>query len=305
MTYLQIRQRVAEIMGVDNTDTTADANATMSAKIKAWVNNRYKVLAAKRSWSWLIGDTIIQTQADITTGTVTATLASTTITFTSGPAASVAGYFIQFSNATDWYQISTHTGASTTAVLTVPFLGTTSSTLTYILRKVYYALPTDTGKILDIRQSRVWNTKLRYIPARTLDQYFAYRNSVAQRPLFYSINGVDSSRQYKMEIFPVPATAINLNVRYYKVLADLSSDSDVPLIPEAFHEILVWDVLRTYGFTFLDDTRISSAKAEYEELYQFMLRNEVSTEDVATRQPFDTGLSYESEWLSDFRLPIA
>jgi hypothetical protein len=305
MTFLEIRQRCAELMGVSSADTTADANATMETKLKEWVNARYRVLAAKRSWNWLIDDSIIQTVPDITTGTVTATLASTTITFTSAPASSVASYFIQFQGSTDWYQISTHTAAVTTAVMTVPYLGTTASGLTYTLRKVYYALPTDTGKILDIRQSRVWDTKLTYIPARSLDQYFAYRNAVATRPLFYSINGVDSSRQYKMEIFPIPSVAMNLNVRRYKVLAELSADGDVPSLPEAYHEILVWDTLGTYGYTFLDDTRLSSAKAESDRLYKDMVRNDVASENTAVRRPYDSGIGQSSDWLSDYNLPVS
>lgn len=305
MTFLEIRQRIAELMGLSSTDTTEDANATIEDKLKAWVNARYKVLAGRRSWNWLVKDSIIQTVADITTGTITATLGSATITFSSGPVNSVAGYFIQFSDSQDWYEIDTHTAASTTAVLTVPYLGTTSATLTYVLRKLYYALPTDTGKILDVRQSRTWNSTLKYVPARLLDNYLAYRNSTATKPNWYSIIGIDSSRQYKMEIFPIPTAAMNLNVRRYKVVVDMVDDDEVPEIPEAFHEILVWDVLKTYGFTFLDDTRISSAKAEYNELFNDMVHNDVAAENIPVRLAYDAGNnSSESEWLSQFGLPI-
>ena len=305
MTFLEIRQRIAELMGLSSVDTTEDANDTIEDKLKAWVNTRYKVLSARRSWNWLISDSILQTVADITTGTVTATNAVTTITFSSGPVNSVTGYFIQFSDTTDWYEISTHTAASTTAVLTVPYLGVTSAVLTYTLRKLYYALPTDTGKILDVRQSRLWNTRLKYVPVRLLDQYLVYRNSTATRPIWYSIVGLDSNSQYKMEIFPVPTSAMNLNLRRYKVVTDLSNDSDVPIIPEAFHDILVWDVLKTYGFTFLDDTRISSAKAEYNELFSEMVHNDVAAENIPIRLPYDvSGTGYESEWLSRYALPV-
>jgi hypothetical protein len=305
MTFLETRQRIAELMGLNSADTTADPNATVEEKLKAWVNARYKAIAGSRSWNWLIGDTIIQTVSDITTGTVSVTNANTAITFSSGPAASVAGYFIQFEGSTDWYEISTHTAAATAAVLTVPFLGTTDGTATYILRKVYYALPSNTGKILDVRQSRVWNTKLRYIPARLLDQYFAYRNSTATRPLFYSINGLDSSRNYRMELFPIPDTAMNLNVRTYKVVTALSADDDVPLIPEAFHDILVWDVLATYGYMFLDDTRVSAAKALSNELYRDMKANDVAAENIPVRLPYDVDLSNnETSQLGFYNLPI-
>ena len=303
MTFLEIKQRIAEQLGISSADTTTDANATIAAKLTEWVNARYRVLAGKRSWNWLIKDSIVQTVVDVTTGTVTATLGSANITFSTGPTLSAAGWFIQFSDSNDWYEISTHTAAATAAVMTVPYLGTTSSTLTYVLRKVYYALPTDTNKILNISQHRVWNTTLQYIPARILDQYESLRNSIG-RPRFYSISGVDSSRQYKMELFPTPDVAMNLNVRRYCIVAELSADGDVPVIPEAFHDILVWDVLSTYGFTWLDDTRISSAKAEFNNLYDDLVKNDVATEDIPVRMPFDMNLTGTSEILDNYDLPI-
>lgn len=303
MTFLEIRQRIAELMGMSSIDRTPDDNATMEDKLKAWVNARYKSLAAKESWNWLISDSIVQTVPDITTGTVTATTDSTTITFTSAPTSSVTGYFIQFSDSGDWYEIASHTAASTSAELDVPYLGTTSSTLTYILRKVYYLLPADTGKILNISQHRVWNTALKYIPARLLDQYLAYRQTT-NRPRFYSIIGTNSDRQYKMELFPVPSVRMNLNVRRYKIITELSLDADIPIIPEAYHEILVWDVLSTYGYTFLDDTRLSSAKAEYSRLYADMKKNHVDVEDIAVRLAYDIDLSGVNNALGYYDLPV-
>jgi len=72
MTFLEVRQRIAEIIGVDSTDTTTDANATMVNKLKEWVNSRYRAICGSRAWNFLIKDAIIQTTTEITTGTVTA-----------------------------------------------------------------------------------------------------------------------------------------------------------------------------------------------------------------------------------------
>lgn len=302
MTFLQIRQRVAELMGLSSVDTTPDDNATVEEKLKAWVNARYKVIAAKESWNWLIKDFILQTVADITTGTVEATNASTTITFSSGPTNSVTGYFIQFSDTDDWYEISAHTAAATTATLSVPFLGTTSSTLTYILRKTYYALPSDTGKILNLRQTRT-KEPLRYVPIRQLDRMVPDRTRTG-KPEWYTISGVDSDRLYKLEFYPVPNEAMNINGRYYEVVSDMSADSDIPVLPEAYHDILVWDVLSTYGFTFLDDTRISSAKAEYNNLYKDMVDNHVDAENIPVRLAYDVDVTQANSTLRQQTLPI-
>lgn len=302
MTFLQIRQRIAELMGMSSIDTTPDDNATMQDKLKSWVNSRYKILAGKESWNWLIADTIIQTLPDISTGTVNVTNGSTAITFSVGPTPDATNFFIQFSDSGDWYQIATHTAGSTSATLDVPF-GGLSATLTFILRKNYYSLPSNTGKILNVSQHRVWNTALRYVPARLLDQYLAYRQQT-NRPRFYCILGLDVNKQYKMELFPIPNVVMNLNVRTYQIVTDMVNDTDTPLIPEAYHEILVWDVLSTYGYTFLDDTRVSSAKAEYNNLYQDMKKNHIDPEDIAVRLAYDIDLSGVNNALGYYDLPV-
>lgn len=302
MTFLEIRQRVAEIIGVDSTSTTTDANATMVNKLKEWVNARYRVICASRKWNWLLKDGIVQTTTEITTGTVTATTDVTTITFSSGPTPSVAGWFIQFSDSEDWYLISAHTATQTGATLANAFLGTTSSTLTYTLRKVYYTLPSDIGAILSVKQTRD-DVKLRYISPRQLDNLIPDRDRTGE-PEFYSIVGLDSSQLYKVEFYPVPNVRMNIIVRYYQVAAEMSADGDTPLIPEAFDEILVWDTLATYGFTWLDDTRLSSALAERNRLWDAMIKNDIQTENIAVRMPFDVAVVDSSNILRQVDLPI-
>lgn len=303
MTFLECRQRVAEALGLAETDTTSDANATIQAKLKAWINQRYLYICGLESWVWLIKNSIIQTTTEITTGTVTATLGSTTITFTNAPAVSVTNWFIQFSDSDDWYEISAHTAAQTGATLANAYLGTTSSTLTYKLRKVHYTLPSDTGKILDLRQTRQ-DIKLKYIPVRQLDRFIPDRTSTGN-PKYYSVVGVDSSGLYRVEFYPVPNVAMNINTRYYKVVTALSADADVPLIPTAFQDVLVWDVLGTYGYNFLDDTRISEAKAEANRILDDMRKNNIVTEDIPVREAFDSNtINTETAELSRMDLPI-
>jgi hypothetical protein len=303
MTFLQIRKRIAEELGMDYSDTSTDNNDDFSTKLKAWVNARYKVIAGKRSWNWLITDTIIQVVPQITTGTVEWTNASTTITFSSAPTVSVAGYWIQGSESKDWYIINAHTANVTTATLTKAFIGTTAATDTYTLRKVYYALPSDCQKILNVRQTRE-NVPLQYIPIRHFDKYAANRTRVAD-PLFYTVIGLDSSRLHRMEFYPVPTVAMNVAMRYYAIPADMTADGDIPQMPEQFHDVLVWDVLGTYGYMFLDDTRVDRAKLIARDLYNDMVKNEVSGENIPVRQAFDVDLSRLSgSALSSLRLPI-
>ncbi len=303
MTFLEIRQRIAELLGLDSSDNTPDNNATIQEKLKAWVNNRYQALCGKRSWNFLIKDSIVQTVADINTGTVNATQGSADLVFTDAILpASVEGYFIQLQDSNDWYELIS-TADTTHATMNVPYLGTTNTISTFTLRKVYYFLPSDTHKILNVCQHRIWNTSLKYIPARILDQYLAYRQAT-NRPRYYSIAGINDAKEYKMEIFPTPNIGMNLNVRRYQVATPMVNDTDVPILPEAFHSILVWDVLQTYGYMFLDDTRISAAKAEFNDMYDLLKSNGVDAEGAPVRLAFDVDLSGFNNVLGQYNLPV-
>lgn len=303
MTFLEIRQRIAELMGLSSIDDTADDNATLEDKFKEWVNTRYRVLCGKRPWNWLITDSFIQTVEQITTGTVNVSNGSASITFSSAPSISVTGWFIQFEDTDNWYEISAHTASATSATLTTQFIGTTDTTATYVLRKVYYALPSNTGQVLDMRET-VQDRKIEYVPLRHLDRYVSDRTMLGT-PNFYTIVGLDSSRLFRVEFFPVPDDTLQIWVRYYKTATELSSDSDVPVIPEAFHDILVWDVLATYGYLFLDDTRMSQAKSIRDAIYKDMTANDVDAENITQRMPFDVDLTESDDWLRRLDLPIA
>lgn len=307
MTFLEIRQRVAEVMGIDSTDTTTDANATIVNKLKEWVNARYRYLAGKRSWNWRIQDAIVQTQTEITSGTVSVTHDSANITFSSSITPDVVRYWIQFEESDDWYEITTHGGSTDAAVLTTPFVGTTNAASEYTLRKVYYNLPATVGKILDAKQTRD-DIKLTYISPREMDRLVTERQRTGE-PEYYSVVGLDpttaatAAKQWRIEFYPTPDAEMNIVFRHYLTPTELSADGDIPIFPEAFHEFLVWDTLGTYGFMFLDDTRLSAAQAEANRIYKDMIANDVASENIPVRQAYDVNLE-QSHRLNYMEYPI-
>lgn len=98
-----------------------------------------------RAWSFRWRNYRIVTDVDYTTGTVTATNASRTITG-SGTAfsSSHVGWHIQFpaDSVGNWYKVRAYTSA-TQLELDVAFQGTTGSSKSYILRHFDYVLPTE------------------------------------------------------------------------------------------------------------------------------------------------------------------
>jgi hypothetical protein len=259
MTFATLRARVAGEVGLD---TTNDATV-----LNAWINAAYKHVLGLFRWPWLLKNSIIQTVADITTGTVSINSGSTALTFSSAPSVSVANqYMIQFTaTSDDWYLISSHTASSTSATLANAFVGAANiSGASYICRKVYYSCPTDCDGIIDLRQART-DIQLTPIDIRTFDRYLPDPSATAE-PSVFAMAGYDSSKNWQFTLYPTPTSVMNLQLRYYQMPADMSSDSDTPLLPEKFHDALVFLSLYDYGHPYIDDDRVASAKKRYDEI---------------------------------------
>lgn len=281
MQYSDLKQRVANETGMDLT--------TDGSIVGAWVNQAYQHISGIFNWPWLFQNTTIQTIADITTGTVSVTAGSTTITFSSAPVNSVANdYMIQFATTQDWYFITSHTGGATTAVINVPFVGTSNLVAgAYTLRKVFYSLPSAVDRVIDIRQS-ITKDKLMYIDPRSLDRIIPDVN-ISGTPLYYTMVGYDGSNNWRIGFLPTPNATVNLQVRYYIKITELVNDTDLPLLPPKWHNALVFGALAMYGMDFIDDTRVKDAGARYTAVIQEMLaHNSPVPDQLSVIQPWDT-----------------
>ncbi len=266
MTFATLKTRIAGELGLD---TTTDAT-----NLGAWTNEAYKVILGMFRWPWLLKNSIIQTVADITTGTVAINAGSTSGTFSSAPAASVANqYMIQFTaTSDDWYLISAHTAAATSFTLANAFVGTSNiSGASYICRKVYYSLPSDCDGIIGIRQA-ITDTDLTPVDIRTFDRYLPDPSATAE-PAVFALAGYDTSKYWQMTLYPTPTSVMNLQLRYYQMPADMSGDSDTPFLPEKFHNAIVFLALMNHGHPFIDDDRYLQAKQRFEIMIDDMKNN--------------------------------
>jgi hypothetical protein len=205
---------------------------------------------------------IVPTVTDITTGTVSVNMASTTVTFSSAPSVSVTDWFILFSGDSNWYKISSHTAGTSTATMTTAYGGTSNlSGSSYKLRKLFYSTSTPMSSILDIKKMA---------PGRFLESANA-RDTDVFLPLYWDGGAVykyissipDSSGSVRFSFLYSPGTVENMQVRGIKSLSDMSSDSDVSIIPSRWHSAII-DLAAFYGFSTLDDTRaqVFLARAE-------------------------------------------
>lgn len=266
MTFATLKARIAGETGLD---TTTDATV-----LGAWANTAYKSILGQFRWPWLLKNSIIQTVADITTGTVSVNAGATSGTFSSAPAVSVANqYMIQFPTVSDdWYLISAHTAATTSFTLANPFVGTSNLVAgTYICRKVYYSFPSDCDGIIGLRQVQTY-TDLLAVDIRTFDHYLPDPIATGT-PQVFALAGYDTSKNWQAVLYPTPTSVINLQCRYYQMPADMSADGDLPLLPEKFHDLIVFLALFNYGHPYIDDNRVESAKKRVEFMMADMKNN--------------------------------
>lgn len=281
-----LQTAVAQETGLD---TTNDA-----VKLTAWINSAYAYISGMYNWPWLVKSGTISTVADITTGTVSINAGSTALTFSSAPAVSVAGnYMIRLDGqSNDWYNISSHTAGQTSATLASSFIGTTNYIAgTYTLRKVYYSMPSDCDRIIDMRQAI---TKIKLVPVdmRTFD-YYLPDPSVTADPVYYAPMGYDTNKNWQVTLYPIPSEVINIQLRYLQAITALALSTDIPLIPAKFHDAIVFGALYLYGHPYIDDTRVAIAQTRFMEMMKVMKEEYAPAPDHLTvLQPWDLRPTY-------------
>lgn len=269
MTFLELRKRIAELSGLDQADTSTDM------RLKAWTNEAYKDISAFFDWPWLLKQAIIQTQPDLTTGTISVTNGSAAATLSSAPSASVGSlankWAIKIEGSDDFYFISTHTMGDSALILSNNYLGTTGSK-TYELKKLYYSLPADVDRLQDLRAT-VDNHQLIEIDPMTLDNLVPMIPAGNNTPNYFYFFGYDTNQNWQIGFESTPAIQSNLLLRYYQKITELSLDTDVPLVPVKYHNVIVYGTIALYGYMFIDDTRVQIADAKFKEILIQMTRN--------------------------------
>lgn len=275
---------IARVANETGLDTTTDA--TM---ITAWLNQAYQQVSGAFNWPWLLTNSTMQTEADITTGTATINAGATTGTLSVAPSGSVAtNYQIQFTDQSDnWYLITVNNTPFTSFTIDVPFVGTSNYTAgSYIIRRVFYTTPTGTDRIINMRQT-ITDVEIPCIDVRDYDRILPDPQNTGT-PVYYYLTGMTSAGLWQVGFDPVPSAVINIQVRAYKKITELSTGTDEPLIPVKWHNILVFMALALYGHEYIDDTRLQSARQRATELLREMEMNYSPTPDRAPIiQPWD------------------
>ena len=272
-------------------DYLHDLGSNMDTRIKEWINFAQQDVATEALWPFLLREDAIVTTADDDTGTAAVTVTDATVDFSteSIPATMEYGqYYFKPDDTAICYPVDSRTDADTFE-LAAAYAGTTDGTAEYILRRVLYSLPSDVGTILTVRSHSSPKRMAKMDPG-TLD-VIDPANSTVGEPYRYMEFGVDGSGYRQLLFHPVPTSAKVIHIRYYKVLSDLSGDSDVSDIPVDFHEALIWGACWR-GHLFLDDPQsAAAARAQYDDIIRTMRRRYLtSPDDIFRKGTIDSGM---------------
>lgn len=282
--YTALINAVREATGVTATTTLA------KRAINTALHDLHVMGAEKFPWSERRSS--ITTHPTYSTGTVTATVGSTTLTGASTLWTTTNSYAQQnvraggkvcINGESEVYDV-TAVGGAGTATLSPAYIGSTASSLTYQYFEDEYSLASDFIRPIDVRsfdtardikligrqdfrrlypRNRIPSVRIRH--ATLLDLAFSGSTTPVRKVQF-------APPPSTVAVIPYTYVTANLAVSSAGVAAtSLSSDDDEPIIPLRYRHVLVWGGLVHWYRDRKDDPRSQEVKAEYEQLKQRML----------------------------------
>lgn len=239
LAFSDLQTEVYQQAGLDSTDTTNQSNVTR------WLNYVQQDICARWPWPFMESRESIVTIPDYSTGTVSVSASSATVTgvstvFTTTHADGT--YYIQFAGSQDWYKVTARS-SNTSITIENPYAGTTNlSGVTFLLRKFYYSLSSNCDRIVDVRN---WQSplKLVQVDARSLDGLRPNPQST-NTSYGYLCWQVDASGNIMVSPYPFPSDARELELRTIKRPTDGAIS-----IPNKYAHLTAWGAIAVaYGY---------------------------------------------------------
>lgn len=251
LTYANIETRVA------NQLRTSTGNATELTKIAAVINEVYRDIYARYDWWWALKTSVVNTTIK-TSGSVSVTLGSTSVTFSTALGAVKDFAFLLTGNANDpgaVYRISTTSTAATAHQVDAAITGATSTSAAYRLYEDKIALPTDCGKVIQVKVfGEVFPIKM--VGPQEMAQLKSWDTSEG-RPHFvsvyeYATTGDPTTRRW-LWVHPYPDKAYRMEILYKQQLNTELSSTTQPFIPDEYRQLLIYGALSRGFPVFLND----------------------------------------------------
>ena len=227
-----------------------------------YLNRVYQKLAAGASeflpeyvedWWWIRDKNVLTLEPSVTTGTVDVTQDSASITFSSAPASSIAGYRFKVDGEHELYLISSHTGGNASATLDSAYNGDTDATATYRIMKVEYALDSAVEALIGPMFGFRNNPRIIGISPERMDELYPIPELTTGVPVAFSLEDTQTVRFSHGG--RTDGKSMRVEYRFRKQITDLTdSDASVPLVPYEWRDVLA-DMALTYVLLDKNDDR--------------------------------------------------
>ncbi len=253
----------------EKTDGTSDFDATALQ----YINRAYQTIwsggsefdpTLNEDWWFLRKDPpgTLVLDAAITTGTISMTADSISVTFSTGPTPSVTGRFLLIAGDDDVFRITAHVGAETGATIDAAYTGSTDGAASYTLFSLDYSLASDVMRI--VGPMRVFQTPTR---TRLGHNYFINGTGLgameAKYPVATVAVGIPSlfaevaDGKIRFNTYPSSTTKVEYDY-LYRPTALTDSGSEEPIIPLQWRRIIS-DVATFFLYLDKGDDRTDAA----------------------------------------------
>jgi hypothetical protein len=223
-----------------------------------WMGGGEFVKDMNEPWLWLKKDPpgVITLNPVVDTGTVAVTNNSTAITFSSAPAASMAGRFFRTDDIGDTFRIASHTGGNAAATLDSPYTGLTNAAVGFRAMQLEYNLPADCLRVIaPMRVQRDDIEEIEGVDLVSLDRDYPIAYVEAGVPHVFALVTETKVRfnRYGME---EATDFVRVELDYLQKPADLTdSASEEPLVPLQYRQVLS-DIGLFYVLSDKSDSRV-------------------------------------------------
>jgi hypothetical protein len=209
-------------------------------RVKRYINMAYidELMPYKpRAWWWAHLNDNITTVRKVTTGTVSATVGSTTCTFSSAPATSQTGKLIKFTAYPEVYRIAAHTGGATSFTLEEEFIAESIADATAVTGASYkiwqdrYSIDANMVEVIQVKHNKRSEPLAAYNIAE-FDAYVQNHPEMEGAPSIYAIGDFDPSGDRYIYFYPSCSDRpVHVKILGLEEVDELDGDDDEPAIP--------------------------------------------------------------------------
>lgn len=207
-----------------------------SARVKEFLNERYRKVVDARSWSWLAKEGVLQTDDELSAGTadVASLSASVVGSGTSWASVASAAWLFRIGSDADYYFVQT-VSSPTALTLDTLYEKTTTANAGYKINRARYTLASDMDKIIEMRIARA-TRPLQEVSLEWLDKTYPSRPYYGD-PIYYAYTRSTGTTE-EVELYPIPDRILTVRYLYKYRFTELANDTDT-LLPDVPADVLI------------------------------------------------------------------